>query len=248
MRKHLRGAVVGLVLGVLAAILQPGGSCALQVATADPLRVLFIGNSYIYVNDLPSVLAELVQASHELRPIETKTVAAPAATLQTHWDKGEALNAIRQTRWDFVVLQEQSVLPTVDPERMARYARLFDAEIKKSGARTILFLTWAREGKREMQQALDTAYTSLARELGALLAPVGPAWQRVLTESPRLRLHQQDGSHPTSLGTYVAACVFYAVIYGKPPERSGRRGYAPSGSDATLAHTAAWDAVTAARR
>ena len=244
-RQRLRSVIAGLVLGVLAALLQPSGSCALQAASVEPLRVLFIGNSYIYVNDLPAVLAELVRASHELRPIETKTIAVPAATLQAHWEKGEALNALRQARWDFVVLQEQSVLPTVDPERMARYARLFDAEIKRSGAQTILFLTWARAGKREMQQALDSAYTSLARELGSLLAPVGPAWQRILTESPRLRLYQQDGSHPTPLGTYVAACVFYAVIYGKAPEPSARRGDAPSSSDATLARKAAWDAVQA---
>ena len=246
-RQRLRSTIAGLVLGVLAILLQPSGSCVLQAATVEPLRVLFIGNSYIYVNDLPSVLAELVLASHELRPIETKTIGAPGATLQAHWEKGEALNALRQARWDFVVLQEQSVLPTVDPERMARYARLFDAEIKKSGAQTILFLTWARAGKRDMQQALDSAYTSLAKELGSLLAPVGPAWQWALTENPQLRLHQQDGSHPTSLGTYVAACVFYVVIYGKPPERSARRGDAPSSSDATLAHKAAWDAVKARR-
>src|SRR5439155_13466214 len=118
---------------------------------------------------------------------------------------------------------------------------------KKSGAHQILYLPMSHACKREIHQALHIAYTSLARELASLLAPVGPAWQRALTESPRLRLHQQDGSHPTSLGTYVAACVFYVVIYGKPPERSARRGDAPSSSDATLAHKAAWDAVKARR-
>ena len=67
-RQRLRSTIAGLVLGVLAILLQPSGSCVLQAATVEPLRVLFIGNSYIYVNDLPSVLAELVLASHELRP------------------------------------------------------------------------------------------------------------------------------------------------------------------------------------
>jgi hypothetical protein len=205
--------------------------------------VLFIGNSYTYVNDLPAVLADLAAASGGARPIATKTIGVGGATLQAHWERGEAVNAIRSVRWDFVVLQEQSLLPTVDPERMSRYARLFDTEIRKSGARTILVLTWARAGNRDMQRALDDAYASLARELGSLVAPVGPAWQRVLTARPQLRLHQEDGSHPSPLGTYVAACVFHAVIHGKPPERSPR--HAPSGEDAALAHTAAWDAVTA---
>jgi hypothetical protein len=99
-RQRARSAIAGLVLGVLAALLQPSGSCALQAASLEPLRVLFIGNSHIYVNALPSVLAELVRASHELRPIETKTIAVPGATLQAHWEKGAALNALRQARWE----------------------------------------------------------------------------------------------------------------------------------------------------
>jgi len=96
-----------------------------------------------------------------------------------------------------------------------------------------------------MQDALDSAYTSLAKELGALLAPVGPAWQRALVDSPQLRLYQKDDSHPAPLGTYLAACVFYSLIYGKPAESLPGRGDAVTARDATLAHKAAWDAVQA---
>jgi hypothetical protein len=68
-----------------------------------------------------------------------------------------------------------------------------------------------------MQDALDSAYTSLARELGALLAPVGPAWQRALVDSPQLRLYQKDDSHPAPLGTYLAACVSIRSSTASPP-------------------------------
>ena len=244
--RHLQpAAIAALVLGCIAGLLQPIESRAQQAPAAEPLQVLFIGNSYTYVNDLPSMLGELA-ASHDVRPVKTKTIGLPGGTLQAHWEKAAAVAAIQQTQWDFVVLQEQSMLPTVDPERMYRYARLFDAEIKKRRARTILFLTWARVDKPGMQRALDTAYTTLANELGSIVAPVGPAWQKALTERTDLGLHHQDGSHPTRLGTYVAACVFYSVIYGKPPERSPRLSNAGP-LDAALAHRAAWDAVKAPR-
>ncbi len=94
-----------------------------------------------------------------------------------------------------------------------------------------------------MQRVLDHAYTSIAQELGALLAPVGPAWQRALHENAQLHLHQPDGSHPTPLGTYVAACVFYSAIYRKPLEQSSDSINIMSSSEARLAHTAAWEAV-----
>jgi hypothetical protein len=193
------------------------------------------------------VFAELAATSSDLRPIATQTIGAPGATLQAHWEKGEAVKVLRKARWDFVVLQEQSVLPTVQPERMYHYARRFDAEIRRNGARTILFLTWSRAGNRDMQRSLDAAYTTLARELGCLIAPVGPAWERALTDSPQLRLHQPDESHPTALGTYVAAAVFHAVIHGKPPGRPPQRRDAPASTEAALAHTAAWDAVQAVK-
>jgi len=232
-----------LLLLLCAVIVIPAGPANAEA----PLKVLFIGNSYTSVNDLPGLLRELASTAGE-RPIETASVVAPGATLQLFWDKGEAVTAIRRTRWDFVVLQEQSSLPVRDAERMNRFVRLFETEIKKSGAQTVLFLTWARAGNPGMQIPLTRAYTALADEIGALLAPVGPAWQRTLEESAVARLYQDDGSHPTLLGSYVAACVLYAVIYRKPVEKPARQAAKLSASDTVLAHRVAWDVVAATPR
>ncbi|MFQ5694804.1 MAG: hypothetical protein ACE5HB_02345 [Terriglobia bacterium] len=60
-----------------------------------------------------------------------------------------------------------------DRERMFDYARRFDAEIRKAGAKTVLFLTWARAGRPQSQADLDWAYFDLGRELEAVVAPVG---------------------------------------------------------------------------
>lgn len=179
-----------------------------------PLKVLFIGNSYTYVNNLPLMLSVMSDARGSSHRILTKMEVAPAATLQFLWEKGEAVKAIRATKWNFVVLQEQSVLPIVDPTRMRTYARRFDDAIKASGAKTILFLTWARRGNPNMQRDLDKAYLSLATDLQSLVAPVGPAWQIALATAPSVNLYMEDGSHPTPAGTYLAACTFFQLIEG----------------------------------
>jgi hypothetical protein len=100
---------------------------------------------------------------------------------------------------------------------MRTYSRLFDAEIRKSGAKTILFLTWANWDKQEMQSVVNEAYYSIAKELNATVAPVGPAWEAASRLSPNISLYNGDQfSHPTAAGSYLAACVIYLVITNQP--------------------------------
>src|SRR5262249_9189776 len=81
----------------------------------------------------------------------------------------------------------------------------------------ILYMTWARQHSPESQQAITDAYTSIGRELGATVVPVGMAWQRFLSEHAEPVLHDRDQSHPTLAGSYLAACVFFAVLFDESP-------------------------------
>jgi hypothetical protein len=185
----------------------------------NSLRVLFIGNSYTYFNNLPELLSQLAASANPSQPLEARMVVRGGATLKMHWEEGNAVKVLQGEKWDYVVLQEQSTLPITDPETMHKYARLFDAEIKKAGAQTIFHLTWARQHQPENQAKLNDAYFTIARELQALVAPVGVAWQKAFKEDAKLVFHTEDKSHPTAAGSYMAASVFYALIYGKSPEK-----------------------------
>ncbi len=191
------------------------------------IRVLFIGNSYTYVNNLPK-LVESVAASQASGPrIETEAVVRGGASLKWHWEDGKALEAIRKGGWDFVSLQEHSTLgnppppgaqPVInDPASYFEYAEKFAAEIKKAGARTLLYATWAREDHPEQQRRLDDAFVLLARRIDAAIVPVGLAWTITRIEAPAIRLHTPDRSHPTAAGSYLAALLFYQTITGSAP-------------------------------
>jgi hypothetical protein len=194
-------------------------------STPKPLRVLFIGNSYTFVNNLPKLL-EAVAASQKDGPrIETETSLRGGMALKWHWEEGKALEAIRRGGWDYVVLQEHSLLgripasgtePVVnDPASYLEYGRKFDAEIRKAGARTILYATWARDGYPEQQRRLDDAFVLLARETGAGLVPTGLAWTLAKIEAPGIRLYMPDRSHPSMAGSYLNALVFYRCLTGR---------------------------------
>jgi hypothetical protein len=178
-------------------------------------RVLFIGNSFTQRNDLPTLLAAMaavqgLTVAHEL-------ISVGGASLRTHWNAGTAAKTIANGDFDYVVLQEQSTLPVKNAQRMAENIRLFDAAIKAAGAKTVLYMTWARQHSPENQRLMSDAYNSIGAELGAIVVPVGTVWQKFLAAHDSPALHDRDQSHPTLAGSYLAACVFLQVLLKKHP-------------------------------
>jgi len=202
--------ILAALAHLVAAPLQAGD-------TPKPVRVLFIGNSYTYVNDLPKMLAALARAGNQ-RPVVYERETPGGYTLEKHWKDGKAVKKIAAAKWDYVVLQEQSLRPLRDRPRMFEYAAKLDSAIKKQQARTLLFQTWARQDAPQQQADLSKAYLDLGQELKGRVAPVGMAWERAFKDDPKLVLHGADKSHPGKAGTYLTACVFYATIFGNSPE------------------------------
>jgi hypothetical protein len=190
-------------------------------------RVLFIGNSYTSVNDLPEVFAELARAGHH--PALVASSAPGGWTLAEHARSADTLRLLKSEKWNYVVLQEQSEVPSVQQWRaqvMYPAMRTLVQTIRDQGASPVFFLTWAHRGglpgngmfdDQSMQAELNIGYEQIAQELSVSVAPVGPAWTLTLKQYPDLLLWQDDGSHPRKEGTYLAACVFYAVLFQESP-------------------------------
>ncbi len=178
-----------------------------------PMSVLFIGNSFTARNNVPGLIAQLAESRG--KQLQHRLISAGGASLRMHWNKGDTQKAIQQSRYDYVVLQEQSTLPIKNPLRMHENIRLFDQEIKAAGAKTALYLTWARQNVPETQKAITDAYLTIGEELGAAIVPVGIAWQNFIRKHSHPVLHDADKSHPTLAGSYLAACVFYGVLFGE---------------------------------
>jgi hypothetical protein len=185
----------------------------------DVLKILFIGNSITYYHDLPAMFAALARAANHGREPKVVQVVGGGLSLEDHWRNGEASRAIRDLGpWDYVVLQEQSDRAYYAWGKMFEYARRFDAEIRKAGAKTVLFVRPAGQDEPEAQAILDEGCDRLSKELAAIVAPCGTAWGAARRQHPDLILHDPDRGHPGPDGAYLSACVFYAVLYGKSPE------------------------------
>lgn len=204
------------MLIVVIFFLAPFAEKALAAAKEPRVRVLFIGNSLTFQNDLPGMLTFMCGACEPRFNIETAEVTISGSTLENHWKVGLAQKKIREGNWDFVVLQEYSTWPVKNKESMFTHMRLYDAEVKNVHARTLLYMNWALQKSPEDMEKITAAYEELGRELKAQVVPVGAARVMAAESSPEINLFMEDGKHPSPAGTYLAACVFFTAITHRP--------------------------------
>jgi len=225
-----------LCLGLLFVLGCTGAAaptCPSGAGAGGCTTVLFLGNSYTYVNDLPSTFAQLAESAG--RSVEVASVANGGETLADHSTSSDSLDAISSRRWTYVVLQEQSETPATPGGRDYMYpaARALAGRVEAAGSVPMFFMTWAHKdglptaglySYEAMQQQIDGAYLDIAQELRVPVAPVGYVWYLVRHDHPEIDLWSDDGSHPNQAGTYLAACVFYASIFKQSPVGLGFHG------------------------
>lgn len=202
-------------------------SCIAQ----DSLSVLFVGNSYIYSNDLPSMLEDLTISLGDELTIDSKTNGG--FTFNNHLNDPNTFTKLHSKPWDYVVLQGQSQEPSfpfaqVNTNTLPPAVQLADSVYaNKYCSQAMYFMTWGRENGDpqwdsinsfyKMNDRLRSAYMRIADSAEASVAPVGSAWRYVRDNYPSIQLYSGDGSHPSVAGSYLAACTFYASLFHKSP-------------------------------
>lgn len=209
-------------------------TCSLCIQ-AQTKSVLFLGNSYTYVNDLPQLTADLAASVGDTLIFDSNTPGG--YTLEGHSTNNISLEKIMQGNLDFVILQEQSQRPAMPitqvMENVFPYARILDSinMVYNSCGETMFFMTWGRKNGdatncptwppvctyEGMDSLLHLRYMMMADSNDAVVSPVGAVWRYLRNQYPLIDLYSADGSHPSEAGSYAAACSFYTAIFRKDP-------------------------------
>ncbi len=228
---------------------------------AQTKNILFLGNSYTAVNNLPQTLKDLSLSLGDSIVFDSNTPGG--YTFQGHSTNATSLAKINQQSWDYVVLQEQSQLPSFSPNQVASdvypFARTLDSLIlaNDSCTETVFYMTWGRQNGDAsncaayppictydgMQQRLRESYMEMGLNNHATVSPVGVAWKNMRDTYPTINLYQADQSHPSVYGTYLAACVFYSTIFHKSSVGASFVTAGISNTDALLIQTIASNTV-----
>lgn len=198
-------------------------------------KVLFLGNSYTSVNNLPKMVSDIASSVGDSLIFDSN--APGGYYLGDHFISTVSVNKIKSGNWDNVVLQDQSLShasqPGFYPFSKASYK--LDSIIKKFNlcAQTLFYVTWGRKNGApywdgntntpgtwsyyQMDSAIQLNYMLEADSLRAMASPAGAVWRYIRRNYPAIELFDADGSHPSQAGTYAAACCFYTALFRKDP-------------------------------
>jgi hypothetical protein len=210
-------APLALALLLATPACQSGGGEISGTPEPAGLRVLFVGNSLTFRNDLPDIVRAIAETAGEGPTIEVRTVAFPDFSLEDHWNRGDALSAIDEGGWDVVVLQQG---PSTLPENRAllvEWSRRFAERIRAAGARPALYSIWPPRSQANGFNLVRDSYDEAATAVDGILVPAGEAWRAAWAVDPDLPLYAADGFHPSVLGSVVAAYVIWQRLTGRSP-------------------------------
>lgn len=197
------------------------------------IKVLFLGNSYTYVNNLPQLIHDIAWANGDTLVFDSNCPGG--FTFNNHFSNTTSISKINSQAWDYVVLQAQSQEPSFSPGQVASqtlpFAIKLDSVINHNDSctKTVFYETWGRKyGDASncsayppvctytgMQDRLKESYKLFADTCLAMMSPAGEAWRKSIGLNPSLELYQADQSHPSLEGSYLTACVFYEALFRK---------------------------------
>lgn len=210
-------------------------SFTVLLSEAQTKRVLFLGNSYTAFHNLPQLTADVAASMGDSIYFESNTPGG--YTLEGHTTNVNSLAKIAQGNWDFVILQEQSQRPSFPLWQVEQdvfpYAEILDSLVTESNpcAEVVFYMTWGRQNGDAsncaswppvctyagMDSLLNLRYRMMADMNDAIVSPVGAVWNYVRENYPNIQLYNPDESHPSTKGSFLAACCHYISMFRKDP-------------------------------
>ena len=210
-------------------------------------KVLFIGNSLTYSNELPSMLEAIaLQAGKRLT---SDAITIPGGALEDHFRDRTAQAALASGGYSVVILQQG---PSSLPEsqvNLLEWTRRFESRIRAGGARPALYMVWPDVTRLAYFGDVHASYSNAALEVNGMFIPAGEVWRAAWRVDPQLPLYGADQFHPSPLGSYAAALSMFVELYRQSPVGLPARLVLDDGAtvqfdvdQAQTLQTAAWSA------
>ena len=178
-----------------------------------PIRVLFVGNSLTFANDMPA-LVEAISALPGRRKMRCRSQVAGGFSLEDHWIGGEIQQLLSRERFDFVVLQQGPSSLAESRANLRAFAPRFASLIRKNGATPAFYMVWPEFARIRVLPDVAKSYRLAAKDVGGILLPAGEAWQAAWNIYPKADLYGPDQFHPSEKGSLLAALVVYRGLSG----------------------------------
>jgi hypothetical protein len=234
-------------------------------AQNDTMKVLFVGNSFTYYNDYPAMFKQMAQAVN--RPVLIQTHAPGGVSVgdtsqgtMAHMNNPALYALIRSNDWDYLVLQDNQGRFVYDYGVFPASSKVIEGHLKirdsllyhNPCAHMLWFAGWGPKSGYPPFSNTGTGlisriynnYRYLLDTAGQVIAPIGPAWQRIIANYPGIELWDADDVHPGPKGSFLTASVVFSSIFKSSPMHSS---WMPSGfsiSEDSILKNTAWQTVS----
>ncbi len=174
------------------------------------VRILFIGNSHTYMNDLPAFVKLI--AEEDGFTCDVTMLAHGGWYLADHVKEPQTRFNVVFGNYNYIVVQEHShPFDRIDDYRSA--VKTIASWAEKAKSKLVVFATWARKDDEASQDYMNQINREIALDNDAILAPVGEGWWRYKNSWPDLELYDEDGAHASRAGSEYAAKIIWMNIY-----------------------------------
>jgi len=206
------------------------------IVFAQPMRILFVGNSYTHYNNMPNLFEQMADSKGV--KIEVLMDAKSSHTFKMHAKRPELYKSINSAKWDYVVLQGFSRelaqdRAVIEKESLPYIKQLLDSiYANNSCTNVLLYQTWGYDNGfkddslgidwtyQTMSDRIHEGYLFVSEKLNLTIVPVGKVWETVKENHPQIQLYQEDKQHPSLAGSYLAASCFYSALFKTEPNLS----------------------------
>jgi len=223
MRESIKNSMLKKLFNLVISLFATGTASADSI----PLKILFIGNSYTHMNDMPKMFDKIARKAGLNVIVEQS--AQSSATFQIHSERKEMFTAINKRQWDYVILQgfsrELAHQPEyIDTATVPYLSKITDSIYINNPCTNVLFyMTWGYESGYEerpevdsydkMADSIERGYRYIGEKYDVPVVPVGMVWREV-KNTTEIDLYDDDRAHPSSRGSYLIANTFFESIFG----------------------------------
>lgn len=160
----------------------------------DKLRILFIGNSHTYFNDMPAMVARRFR--EDGFDCEVTMIAHGGWFFEQHVQEPDVRFNILYGHYDYVVLQEHSH-PMAGEDKFLQAAHTLNRWIREAGCIPVIYMTWAKKDEESEQAHMTEVHQRVAKSImlcwhrsantGGVICAAGPILRCTMKT---VRMHQ----------------------------------------------------------
>ncbi len=181
------------------------------IVAKESFKILFVGNSLTYYNNLPKLVKE--EALQKNIALDVDMIAYPNYALIDHWNDRKVQKQIKHSKYDYVLIQQGPSSQSYGREILFVYGKKFKDLCEANGTQLAFLMVWPSQQYFQTFSAVIKNHEDAAKAINVSVCPVGKVWKNHFDATGDYSYYGPDGFHPSLEGSKIAAKVIVSTLF-----------------------------------